>query len=290
MSSATTSARRLAIVGSLVCAFFMSWPRAQQAGSSAAPGDNELPFRSGSDDGPEVRDPRAEQILDQMIQAHGGEKAITARQTIFIKYRITNFSYPEPLVGTLTVWFKRPDFFRRETAYPDKKQVVIFDGEHAWVDDGKGPEELGPVSSSIVKRGIDELDSPLLYKQGSLKYLSVAKDPLGRLTEKLSWRHEGYARDLMVQTDTNRLLVVGSFDTPAGAISRMQVFDDYKSVDGVLVPYKKQVFINNQRYSVTEVVDVKFNEEIDSALFHPDASEGHKPDEGAGSAVAASPR
>lgn len=241
---------------------------AQEGPVADTPG-GDRPSAQGEAEAPAVRDPRAEKILDDMIRAHGGSEAIRGRETIFIKYQITNFSSPEPLVGTLTLWFKRPLLMRREVTYPQKKQVVIYDGERAWVDDGGGPEQLAPVASSIVKRGIEELDGPLQYKQGSLKYLNVARDPMGRMTQKLSWRHEGYARDLMVDATNYHLLVIGSFETPAGAISRMQVFDDYRPVDGILIPWHKEVILNNQRYSETVVLEVRFNESLDEALFKP---------------------
>lgn len=260
----------LALAAGVVGALVLGGAAAQEAEQDPPTGN--LPFRSGTDDGPVVRDPRAEQVLDEMIEAHGGEESIAGRSSIYIRYKITNYSYPEPLQGTVTVWFKRPGLLRKEIAYPQRKQVVIYDGERAWVDRGSGPEELGPVASSIVKRGLKELDSPLMYREGSLKYLSVAKDPRGRLTQKLSWRHQGYARDLMVDMETGRLLVIGSFDTPAGAISKMQMFDDFRMVQGMLVPYRKEIYTNNQRNSETQILEVRFNEELAREIFTPGSS------------------
>jgi hypothetical protein len=274
MNRDTTRIRRIllaALVTITVGALLPGELGARQAGQGDSPADDNgnLPFRTGSDGSPEVRDPRAEEVLDRMIAAHGGAESISSRSSIFVRYRITNFSYPEPLEGTVTVWFRRPFLMRKEIVYPQRKQVVIYDGERAWVDRGKGPEELGPVSSSIVKRGMQEFDTPLMYRDGSLRYLSVAKDPLGRLTQKLSWRHEGYARDLMVDSETNRLLVIGFFDSPAGAISKMQVFDDFRMVQGVLVPYRKDIFTNNQRNSETEILEIRFNDDLAREIFNP---------------------
>ncbi len=259
-------------VALLLIPFFGADRSVAQEGPGATPPDSVTDL-SVDEPSASYRDPRAEQILDEMIRAHGGAEAIRGRSTIFIKYQISNFSSPDPVVGTLTLWFKRPNLMRREVAYPQKKQIVIFDGEQAWVDDGGGAEQQGPVASSIVRRGLEELDGPLQYRRGSLKYLNVARDPMGRMTQKLSWRHEGYARDLMVDVTSSQLLVIGSFETPAGPISRMQVFDDYRSVDGILVPWRKEVILNNQRYSETVVLEVRFNEDLDDALFRPEDPE-----------------
>lgn len=219
------------------------------------------------DDGPYTRDPRADQVLQAAIKAHGGAEAISGRQTIFLKYRLTNYDYPEPEVGTLTLWFKRPGKIRQEVAYPRKKEIRVYDGRRAWVDDGKGPKLLGSLMARMMERGIQELDIPLLYLEGSLKYLNVSKDPKGRMIQRLSWRYQGYARDIMVDVATSRILVVGEFDTPAGAISRMKIFDDFRAIQGLMVAHHQETFRNNQKYSETELLEAKFDGPVDDALF-----------------------
>ena len=126
---------------------------------------------------------------------------------------------------------------------------------------------MSPLMARMMERGVRELDSPLLYTEGSLSYLSVAKDPKGRMTQKLSWRHQGYARDIMVDMATNRVLVVGEFDTPAGAISRMKIYDDYRPVQGMMLAFHQETFRNDQRYSETEVIEARFNDVVEDSLF-----------------------
>jgi hypothetical protein len=217
--------------------------------------------------GPIHRDERAEQVLAAAIKAQGGSEMITGRQTIYIRYSIRNYESPEVENGTITVWFKRPLKIRQEVTYPHRKEIRVFDGERAWWDLGKGPEIMSPLMARMMERGIRELDSPLLYTEGNLSYLSVARDPKGRMTQKLSWRYQGYARDIMVDMATNRVLVIGEFDTPAGAISRMKVFDDYRPVQGMMLPFHQETFRNDQRYSETEVLEARFNEAVEDSLF-----------------------
>ena len=217
--------------------------------------------------GPIRRDERAEQVLAAAIKAQGGTESISGRQTIYIKYSIKNFEAPEIETGTITVWFKRPLKIRQEVVYPHKKEIRVFDGERAWFDLGKGAVLMGPLMARMMERGVRELDSPLLYTEGNLTYLSVAKDPKGRMTQKLSWRYQGYARDIMVDMATNRVLVIGEFDTPAGAISRMKIFDDYRPVQGMLLPFHQETFRNDQRYSETDVIEAKFNDAVEDSLF-----------------------
>lgn len=220
------------------------------------------------------RDERAQQVLMEAIEAMGGIEAIGGRKTIYIKKKITNYDFPEPTEGTITVWFKRPYKIRQEVAYESRKVIRVFDGERAWLDDGDGPELLSPHMALMIKRGIRELDSPLLYMEGSLRYLSVARDLRGRLTQKISWRHEGYARDLMVDVATNHILVIGSFDTPMGAISRLKLLDDYRPVQGLMIPHHEEVYRNDRKYSETEILEAEFDLPVNDALFVFPGSEG----------------
>ena len=242
---------------------------------SAIPAGNDLSRPAGpgqriplpKEEGPVQRDDRAEQVLREAIKAHGGTDAIANRQSIYLKYRITNFDYPDPQVGTVTIWFKRPSKIRQEIAYPGRKETLASDGARAWRDDGSGPTLMGPLYSKMIERGNLELDLPLLYMQGSLKYLSIGKDPNGTMTHKLSWRHQGYARDIMVDVATSRILVIGEFDTPAGAISRMRLLGDYRPVQGVMMPYHQETYRNDQKYTQRELIEAKFNLSLEESLF-----------------------
>ncbi len=213
------------------------------------------------------RDERAQQVLMDAIQAMGGVDTIGGRATIYIKKRIINYDFPEPTEGTITVWFKRPDKIRQEVAYAHRKVIRAYDGDRAWLDDGNGPELLSPHMALMIKRGIRELDSPLMYMEGNLRYLSVARDPRGRLTQKISWRHEGYARDLMVDVATSHILVIGAFDTPMGAISRLKILDDYRPVQGLMLPHREEVYRNDRKYSETEILEARFDLSVEDALF-----------------------
>lgn len=236
---------------------------AGQQGAGLLPEDE----RNPAYDPETFRDERAEKVLRTAIDAQGGEDAIRGRKTIYYKRKITKYDTPDPVVGTLTVWFKRPLKLRQEVAYAQQKQVRVFDGERAWVDEGDGPKLLGPLVGRMMERGIREIDAPLLYLEGSLRYQNISKDLQGRLAQRLSWRNEGYARDLMIDVATGHLIVVGEYDTPVGAISRMKVFDDFRPVGKLILPFRQVVLRNDQKYSETETIEIRFDNPIDDSLF-----------------------
>ncbi len=269
MSPTPLLAALLALASATAAATQPSRPAGSSSqGAGKAPEEERAPGLVGPlPEGPVQRDERAEQVLREAIRAHGGEQAIAGRQTIYLKYKIINYDHPEPEEGTITIWFKRPAKIRQEVAYTARKETVAFDGERAWRDDGTGPTLMGPLYARMMERGIHELDLPLLFMEGSLKYLSIAKDPQGRLTQKLSWRHQGYARDIMVDAATSLVLVIGEFATPAGAISRMRLLDDYRPVQGMMLAHHLETYRNDQKYSERDVLEVKFNVPIEDSAF-----------------------
>ena len=64
------------------------------------------------------QDPKALDILKAGLKAMGGEEVILGRKTIYLKRKVTNYDYPEPREGTLTLWYKRPNKIRKEISYP----------------------------------------------------------------------------------------------------------------------------------------------------------------------------
>ena len=47
----------------------------------------------------------------------------------------------------------------------------------------------------------------------------------------------------------------------------MKVFDDYRSIQGLFIPFKQVVFRNDQKYTETEVLEAKFDDPMDDSLF-----------------------
>ncbi|HZI93909.1 MAG TPA: hypothetical protein VFE84_06670, partial [Patescibacteria group bacterium] len=216
---------------------------------------------------PPTQDPKALEVLKNGLKALGGEQAILGRKTIYIKRKCINHEYPEPREGTITVWFKRPDKFRKEIEYPGEKHIAVFDGKSGWRDDGSGAQMLTPLLLASLIDGVSELDMPANYLSADLTYFNISQEIPGKLAHVVKVRQHGYTRELLFDVTTNLLQVSGEYENPWGATDKMLRFDRYRPVDGFMVPYHVEHWRNNEIVLETEVLEVRFNAPVDDALF-----------------------
>lgn len=241
-----------AIGGWLVCAgtFLPAMPPQTGAGASGV-----------------KQDPKALEVLEEAIQTLGGTEKILGRETIYVKRKITNYEYPDPVEGTLTIYYKRPDKFRKEIDYPNLKHTEVFNGAHAWFDQGTGPTLRGEAVTNSIRINLGELDIPANYLDAELTYFNISQEIPGKLAHVVKVRKDGYTRELMFDIETHLLEVSGEYENPWGATDKMTRYDRYRPVDGIMVPYVEEKWRSNRMITVSEIVEIEFNGSIDDALF-----------------------
>ena len=213
------------------------------------------------------QDAKALEVLKAGIKALGGESALLGRKTIYIKRKCINHETPEPREGTITIWYKRPDKFRKEVAYPNEKHTIVLDGSNAFADDGKGIRRLGPTGTASTMDGLQELDLPANYLSADLTYFNISQEIPGKLAHVVKVRQHGYTRELMFDVNTNLLQISGEYENPWGATDKMQRFDRYRPVDGIMVPFRVEHWRSNEVVLETEILEIKFNGPMDDSLF-----------------------
>lgn len=222
-----------------------------------------------------TQDAKAREILMKGIQALGGADAILGRETIHMKKKVINHEYPEPMEGTILLWFKRPDKIRKEVTFPDRHHVEVYDGKTAWVDTGTGPRVKGYAMTAAIIDGMKELDLPVNFLDAELTYFNVSQELPGKLAHVVKVRKNGYTRELMFDVDTFLLAVSGEYENPWGATDKMIKFDRYRPVGGVLTPHHIEYWRSNRMVSETEITEVTFNAPINDEIFayHPNPQE-----------------
>ncbi len=215
------------------------------------------------------QDPKALEVLREGLKALGGEEAILGRKTVYIKRKIINHEYPDPREGTLTVYFKRPDKFRKEVAYSGLSYVEVYDGERAWFDEGSGPKLRGPIITNSIRIGLKELDIPANYLDAELTYFNISQEIPGKLAHVIKVRKDGYTRELMFDVNTHLLEISGEYESPWGATDKMTRFDRYRPVGGILVPYREEKWRSNRKITESEILEIEFDREISNSLFEP---------------------
>ena len=177
--------------------------------------------------------------------------------------------------STITLKMKKPNKLRFDIVVPGMFTIIKgFDGKNAWVYNTKsGAKELQGPSYDYLKFQADFMNPARDFKKifSSISFTGkekVAGVDCYKLTCKPKPQYNVKPIILFVDRKTalikKRIMEQGS--EQEGFFKISTIFDDYRNVDGILVPFEiiSQVKDTLMEYKVTSV---KWNEPIDDSVF-----------------------
>lgn len=209
--------------------------------------------------------PSADQLLSSYVQALGGADAISKTQTLK-ETGVTEFNGHEFPVEVLS---KAPAEHVLITHLPDGDAMTGFDGNHGWILAPHRP--VRPLPSSELEGARMDADPqfPLHIKAvfGELRP-APAETINGRVLNQLVAETDGQLRARFYFDPQTGMLVrvVRYARSPLGLNPTRIDFADYRSVDGVQIPFCWEVSRPLGRFRV-ELKDVKQNVAIDDSVF-----------------------
>lgn len=213
--------------------------------------------------------PSVDEILDKYVKALGGKEAIekltsrTAKGTFEIEAM--------NLTGDMETYNKAPNKFANLFTIPGVGGGgQVYDGSKGWDSNPMtGLRELSGEELAVVKREAD-FYQPLNFKKhfpkmevkgketvGSSETYVVIATPVEGGPEKLYF---DVATGLLVRQDAER-------ETAQGKMASEEYFEDYKAVNGVMVPHVMKI-VSPMFALKLKFNDVKANVEIDEAKFN----------------------
>src|SRR5262249_19681332 len=133
---------------------------------------------------------RAKTLLDRAIAAKGGLEKLKNIRRLTARTR-TSMTAPDGTTQATdsTTFLEYPNHVRVETKLPQASTLQIFDGEHAWVRDPRGVQEvperyIRDLQSSLRRDTISVL---LAAEQGAIRARALpdVKDDSGKLHHAL---------------------------------------------------------------------------------------------------------
>jgi hypothetical protein len=224
---------------------------------------------TGAQEKPKTQMPTVDQILDKYVSALGGKAAIEK-----ITSRVAKGTFEMPAQGitaSAEMFSKTPDKSAFVTDIPGfglYKQS--FNGTKGWISNpATGLQEMSAAQVNAAKRD-DDIHSAIRLKQhyskielkGTAKvgeadsYLVEATPATGGAVDKLYFDTK---TGLLIRSDLER-------ESPDGKISGEILFEDYREVDGVKVPYTTKH--NSSVISfVIKLTEVKHNVPVEDVKF-----------------------
>jgi len=222
--------------------------------------------------GPQTGNPTADQVLEKYYQALGGTAAIDKLQSRVMKGTITSLAGLE-LGYELT---QSGSEFVLATITTQQAGVVQrgFDGNRGWEKNAREIRDLGTDEIFYLRR------YPDLYRdiklKGQFTRITFGGKPKidGRDVYVLrATNSSGKRESLFFDVETGLLVRrTTSTTTPVGTIPEQIDFADYRSVDGIMMPFTIRVSAIDSDYSVVrKFTEIKVNVSVDPKKFNKPA-------------------
>jgi hypothetical protein len=204
-------------------------------------------------------------IADQYVKAAGGSKVLSKIHTMTLEGTFTNTA--DGKSGTYTLDTKLPNRYYSELVVADKNVIAAYNGKSAWHQTAAG--ELGTL---LGQEGL-QLEAASSYYNS--RFLNLKKNKLAlafvghaQVRGKDALQLEvtaptGVKREVFFDPQTH-LIVKESGGL--GGVNEEILYDDYRAVDGVKMPYKIELHRGSDVYSI-DVSRAAINGTIGERVF-----------------------
>jgi zinc protease len=212
----------------------------------------------------------AKALLDQVIAAMGGIDALRGVKTVIAKQIVTQPARDGTTSNDTTSYIEYPDKFRVEAGTAYGTLVSGFDGKTAWTTDPRGsrdaPPEMAADAKSNLTRDVIRVLVAAHDNALKLRVLQDARGPQGRLEHVLEVTGlDGEPVVLSIDGDTHRVMKE-SFTAAGGRALVEETFSDYRSVDGVQMPFAAERRVGPLAIR-RRATDIRINSAIAPSLF-----------------------
>src|SRR5882724_10127505 len=190
----------------------------------------------------------ARKVVDQYVKAAGGAKALSRIQTLTLE---GTFTSEDGKTGTYTLDTKLPNRYYSELLVGDKNLIEAYNGKSAWHQTAAG--ELGTL---VGPEGM-QLEAAAQYYNSRLLNLTQHKITLvfvghAQVRGKDALQLEvtaatGMKRQVFFDPQTHLLVKEAA---TVGGVEEEILYDDYRAVDGVKLPYKIELHRGNDKYNI----------------------------------------
>jgi hypothetical protein len=187
-------------------------------------------------------------IVDQYVKAAGGGKALAKIQTLTLE---GTFTGDDGKSGTYTLDTKLPNRYYSELLVGEKNVIEAYNGKSAWHQTAAG--ELGTL---VGPEGM-QLEAASQYYNSRLLNLRKNKITLALVGHREVGGKDTLQLEVTTATGVKRQVffdaqshLIAKETAAVGGIEEEILYDDYRPVDGVKLPYKIQLRRGSDKYDI----------------------------------------
>ena len=242
-----------------------------------------LPIKTPADS-PEIgksNDPKAKEVIDAAVTAHGGlEKLQTVKNIVIESQSFEYFSDGTVQDEGKNKTYYYPDKFRADWDTNSGKDSLIFDGDTLFqLTNGKFNEIPPDKVESTVSFVKDSLFREPIWLLTNLSQNDIPVEYVGTEDIKgdtasvlLITQPSGKKLKVFFSEKTHYLVQYSySYEIGEEENTGITSLDKYRDVDGIKIAHHRTT--KNGEYRQVLITDIKLNAEIDEALFRPKQSD-----------------
>jgi hypothetical protein len=222
-----------------------------------------------------AQDPNPEELVAKFLQTIGQDK-IANIQTIMASGK---FTFKNKMTVPYTSIDKRPDLYRFELNFQGSMIIYAGNEKNGWyIDPRTGSSEPQDMPSEEIKQDISDYAYPyydwenafVKWKERGDKLEFIGREDLKGTPVyniKLTAQDNNYFNFYM---DTAKFIILRikySLKSEGRTFEGEENYSDFRSVDDILVAYKTEQFINNQKTVTVTIEKIEFNTRVFDILF-----------------------
>jgi outer membrane lipoprotein-sorting protein len=212
----------------------------------------------------------AKDILDKMIEAAGGRKAIESVDDSTLTGTVELVQ--QGLNGTLTIYKKEPDKMRIDVEIMGMLITQAYDGKIAWWVNPNtfATEEMPATEAESMKRDALPRDAAFNPEKYGITYTYKGMKPLdGKDHYVLEQAYaDGFKVTIYIDSETYLATKsAGSISSEMGDMEFEQYMSDYKKVNGLMIAHTLTFYQNGEEARIIKISEIKNNTGLEDSLF-----------------------
>ncbi|WP_242339948.1 MULTISPECIES: DUF4292 domain-containing protein [unclassified Anaeromyxobacter] len=207
-------------------------------------------------------------LVRRCVEAYGGEAALARAARSVHEGTVTSLLHPGA-PGRIGRAYARPARLRVEVAFGDAQdaEIRVLDGGRGW---RRGQEVTGPLLTSMILQAA-RMDLPALLAAPGAQVsargtLALGGKELRVLALELA---PGVVVEAAIDPDSGRILRSRGSGAGSAPVEFITTYSDFRTVDGVLVPFHEENWANGKTTGETVLSRVEFPASFPPELFRP---------------------
>lgn len=212
----------------------------------------------------------AEEIIQKMIEATGGRKALESidDSTVTGTIDLTDAGY----TGEITIYKKEPSKMRIDVEVLGMVITQAYDGTVAWWVNPQtmATEEMPPTEAASMKRDALPRDATFNPEKYGISFEYKGKEQIDGKDHFVIDQTYADGFEVTLYVDAATYLITkskGTMDTGAGEVEFEQVVSDYKKVNGLLIAHTITAYVNGIESRIIKINDIRYNTGLEDSLF-----------------------